>query len=54
MPGVGEVVHRSPVAAVNEEDDRLWTFSLRDANVDEMVGIGTVIENRVRRGYRLN
>src|SRR5207245_1473636 len=37
MSGVSQVVLGAPVAAVNEEDDRMWAFSGGNADVNKLI-----------------
>ncbi len=47
MSGVGEVVFRPPVAAVNEKDNRVRPFVRRYTHVHKLIGITTIGKARV-------
>src|SRR5580765_1174677 len=48
MPGISEVVFRSPVTAVNKEDNRMRAFSGGNASVDKLFWVLTVRETLIR------
>lgn len=50
MPGISEVVFRSPVTAVNKEDNWMRAFACGNANVDELIWVLAVRETLIRPG----
>src|SRR5712671_1903218 len=50
MPGISEIVLRAPVAAVDEEDNGMRTFSRGKANVDELIRVLPIRETQIGIG----
>src|SRR5262249_43902712 len=44
VPRGGEIVPGAPIPAVNEEDHRMRRFGCGKAQLDELIGVGTVVD----------
>src|SRR5882724_12862010 len=53
VPGITEIVLRAPVAAVDEKDDGMRTFSRGKANVDELIRVLSVRKAQIGIGRSL-
>ena len=50
VPGISEIVFRAPVAAVDEKDDGMRTFSHGKTNIDELIGVLAVRKTEIGIG----
>jgi hypothetical protein len=50
MSRIDKVVLSAPVAAVYEEDHRMWPFAFRQAHVNKLIWVLAIRETQV--GYR--